>query len=289
MNKYLDDLSIFCEVMRHKSYSKAADAVRVSKSHVSKSVVRLEDNLGVQLFERNSRRITSTLVAEELYRQLDTNLNDINRTLNDIRSAQFTPKGRIRITAAGEYGEQFITQKSIDFIKRYPDVEFDIIFSNHVLDLAENHIDIAIRTGTLANSDLIARPITYRRLTTVCSPEYIKLYGTPRTISELKSHKCLIGSSDQWVFQHGGEMEHLKVWGKWQSNNGNALTLAALSGLGIAQIPGIYTQPHIAEGRLVECLMEYQATESPVWAVFRKKSTNTLIVRKFVDFLICSS
>ena len=286
MNKHLDDLTIFCEVMRHKSYSKASETARVSKSHVSKSVVRLEDNLGVQLFERNPKRITPTLIAEELFRQLDNNLNDINRTLNDIRSSQLTPKGRIRITTAGEYGERVITQKSIEFLKQYPEVEFDIVFSNAILDLAEHHIDIAIRTGILSNSNLIARPIGFRRLTTVCSPEYARQYDLPKSIHELKQHKCLIGSSDQWVFKDGMNMEYLKVWGKWQSNNGSSLTLAALSGLGIAQLPEIYTRTHIEEGRLIECLTQYQTTESPVWAVFRKKSTNSFIVRKFVDFLI---
>ena len=286
MEKHLDDLTIFSEVMRNSSYSQAADAAGVSKSHVSKAIVRLEQNLGVQLFERTPRRLTPSLVAEALYRQIDDPLNSINRTLDDVRSAQSIPKGKLRITTAGEYGEKVITQKSIEFTKAYPEVEFDIVFSNQVLDLAEHHIDIAIRTGILPDSNLVARPIDFRRLTTVCSPEYEQAHGLPKTPDELKQHHCLIGSSNQWMFHDGEHAEYKKVWGKWQSNNGNALTMAALSGLGIAQLPEIYTQPHIQEGRLVECLVQHQPVKSPVWAVFQKRSANSMVVRKFIDSLI---
>ncbi|GKW52309.1 LysR family transcriptional regulator [Pseudoalteromonas sp. NCCP-2140] len=286
MNKHLDDLLVFCEVMRHKSYTKASESIRVSKSHVSKAIVRLEDNLGAQLFERGPRRVIPSLAAEDLYRQIDDNLNNINRSLNEIRSSQSIPKGRLRITAAGEYGEKVITQKCIEFTKMYPEVDFDIIFSNEILDLAEHHIDVAIRTGILPDSNLIARPIGFRSIKTVCSANYAQLHSLPNTPNDLKSHNCLIGSTDEWVFQDGKNIEYMKVWGKWQSNNGNSLVLATLSGLGISQLPDIYTRSYIEEGRLVECLTEFQTTKSPIWAVFQKKSANSLLVRKFIDTLL---
>lgn len=284
-NKSLDDLTIFSEVMRCKSYSRAAEVAGVSKSHVSKSVARLEHNLGVHLFERHSRRMSATLVAEELYNQINDNLNHIDRTLNDIRSAQSILKGKLRITTAGEYGETVITQKSIAFMQQYPDVEIDIVFSNEILDLVDNRIDIAIRTGPLPDSDLIARAIAYRRLTVVCSPQYAQTYGLPKSPADLTDHQCLIGSTNQWGFQVDGKHRYFKMYGKWQSNNGNSLTIAATSGLGLAQLPETYTQKHLQNGSLIECLNQYQLAKSPVWAVFQKRSAASAIIRKYIDLL----
>jgi len=100
----LDDLTLFSEVMRYRRFSRAADAAGVSKSHVSKSISRLEENLQVLLFERSPRRMTPTLVAEQLYSQVNDSLDNIVRSLNDIRTAQSSLKGKIRITTAGEFG-----------------------------------------------------------------------------------------------------------------------------------------------------------------------------------------
>lgn len=275
--------------MRYKTYTKAAEVSGVSKSHVSKAISRLERKLGGQLFERNPRRVTPTLFAEELQRQVDDSIHSISRALHDLRSSQSMPKGRLRITTAGEYGERVIAQKSVAFIKQYPEVEIDLVFSNSVLDLAENRIDIAIRNGALPDSDLIARQIDSRRITTVCSPLYARANSKPGTPLELKQHECLVGSSDEWVFESDGVLKPVKIWGKWKSNNGSALAMAARSGLGIAQLPETYTRRYLEDGTLLECLTEHQTHKQPIWAVFQKRSANSLLIRKYVESLMHST
>jgi len=122
-------------------------------------------------------------------------------------------------------------------MRMHSEVEIDIIFSNQVLDLTDNYIDIAIRTGPLPDSNLIARRIAYRRLTVVCAPEYKLEHGLPTTPEDLNLHRCLVGASNQWSFNYEGHDRYVKVYGNWHSNNGKSLRLAALSGLGLTQLP----------------------------------------------------
>lgn len=286
MKKYLDDLRIFKKTMETRSYTRVAESERVSKSHISKVISRLEEQLGIPLFDRNSRKVVPSPQAEALYQNIAKNIQNISDYIEEIKHSSKVPKGLLRITTAGEYGEKFIAPKALEFMKAHPQVQVEMLFSNEVLDLADNQIDLAIRTGSLPDSDLIARPISSRRLTTVYSPRYLSENSEPKTPDDLKHHACLVGTSNQWSFKHESESRYVKVQGPWKSNNGRALVQAAISGLGIVQLPETYTLHHLEQGTLVECLEKYQSPSEPVWAVYRKQGSTSTTVQAFIELLI---
>ena len=281
-----EGLEIFINIIESGSFSAASDRCGVSKAHVSKEIKKLEERLGVQLFLRTTRQISATEAAVKFYDQIKEKLLAIAQAEQDIMNLQDEPNGRLKITAAGEYGEKYVTPTAIEFMKQYPDVQVDLVFTDNLVDLIDGNYDLAIRSGNLPDSSLVARKITERKLTVCCSPEYIEKNGKPEILENLKAHNCLTGSVDNWTFDHKTQDINIKVSGNWKSNNGNALVQAACSGLGIIQLPEIYIKELIAEGQLIACLEDLKPAANAIWAVspFHRHHSNK--VRLFTSLLI---
>lgn len=281
-----EGLEIFINIIEGGSFSAAADRCGVSKAHVSKEIKKLENRLGVQLFLRTTRQISATEAAIKFYHQIKEQLLAIAQAEQELMNLQDEPSGQLKITAAGEYGEQYVTPTAIEFIKQYPDVQINLVFTDNLVDLIDGNYDLAIRSGNLTDSSLVARKVTERRLTVCCSPEYIELNGKPTTIEDLKVHNCLIGSVDNWTFNHKHQDINIKVNGSWKSNNGNALVQAACSGLGLVQLPEMYVKELLVKGDLVACLEDLKPNANAIWAVSPFHRYHSKKVKLFTNLLI---
>lgn len=284
MHKW-EGIEAFVSVAQHQSFSKAAQELGVSRSHISKQIAQLESRLDAQLLLRTTRSVSLTEVGQAFFLRCQDILNTLDEAEQAVIDLQERPRGNLRLSVAGAFGEDFIAPAAAAFMAENPGLAVELDFSNRVVDLITEGYDLAIRAGRLKDSSLIARRICNRRLVTCASPKYLKRYGTPESVSALVNHNCLVGTLSTWRFKEGSRHFDLKVSGDWHSNNGRALVHAAIADLGIVQLPDFYASVAIESGQLVPILEQFLPTDTGVWAVYPHNRHLSAKVRLFVSFL----
>jgi len=286
MSKW-DSVEVLAEVVEAGSFSAAADKLNVSKSHVSRQISQLENRLGVQLLIRTTRRLALTEVGRAYYERCREVLNNMSEADQSVMDLQDTPRGTLRITVAGAFGERYIAPAAAAFSKQHPQLNMEINFANRNVDLVAEGYDLAIRAGVLKDSSLIARRVAARKLYICANREYLDRYGRPDSVASLKKHNCLIGSLSTWRFrEETGTHTDIRVEGKWKSNNGSSLLEAARAGLGLVQLPDFYVHEDLQSGRLESVMEQYQPSDTAVWAVYPSNRHLSPKVRLFVEHLV---
>ena len=280
-----ESIEAFERVVRLGSFTRAAEDLGVSRSHVSRQINALENRLDAQLLLRTTRKVSTTDVGQAFYLQCREVLDNIEEAERAVLDLQARPRGILRVTVAGAFGEDFIAPAALDFMALHKDISVELNFSNRLLDLISEGYDLAIRAGTLKDSSLIARRISSRKLLTCASEQYLQRTGSPGTIHALTNHNCLLGTLDTWRFQENGRHQDLRVNGNWRSNNGRSLLRAARAGLGLVQLPSFYLDEDIKSGALVPVLQDNNPTDTGVWAVYPHNRHLAAKVRLFVNFL----
>ena len=280
-----ESIEAFERVVRLGSFTRAAEDLGVSRSHVSRQINALENRLDAQLLLRTTRKVSTTDVGQAFYLQCREVLDNIEEAERAVLDLQARPRGILRVTVAGAFGEDFIAPAALDFMALHKDISVELNFSNRLLDLISEGYDLAIRAGTLKDSSLIARRISSRKLLTCASEQYLQRNGSPGTIHALTNHNCLLGTLDTWRFQENGRHQDLRVNGNWRSNNGRSLLRAARAGLGLVQLPSFYLDEDIKSGALVPVLQDNNPTDTGVWAVYPHNRHLAAKVRLFVNFL----
>lgn len=189
------------------------------------------------------------------------------------------------MTAPVTFGEQVLAPLMHRFLLQHPQIELDLVLSNQRMDLVQEGYDLAIRLGKLEDSSMMARKLLERHVFVCASPGYLSRCGEPYTLSELKQHQCLRGSTKYWRFDDNGAERLIHVEGRLQCNSGYALVDAALKGLGIVQLPDYYVQPYLEAGDLVEVLTPYRGNQEGIWALYPQNRMLTSKVRTLIDYL----
>jgi DNA-binding transcriptional LysR family regulator len=275
----------FVAVADHGSFTAAAKRLGCSSSHISRQVALLEDRLQARLFDRTTRRVHLTEIGQVFHGRCLRLIEDRDEAIASLGSLQQEPTGLLRMTCAVSYGERFVVPLVNDFIERYPRLQVDIQLTNQSRDLIQDGLDLAIRLGHLTPSRLIATRLAPRAMYLCAAPTYLERYGTPHSLSELRTHRCLIGTTDQWVFQVDGGDWLFRPQGPWRCNSGTAILDAAQRGFGLCQLPDYYVLTALAEGRLVSLLPEHQPPHTAVWAVYPERRHVAAKVRMMVDHL----
>ncbi len=280
-----EGVSEFVAVSETESFTTAAKRLNISTAQVSRQVGTLERRLDTKLLYRTTRKVSLTEEGNLYYkhcRQVLDGLDEAERALSSLKN---TPQGLLKLTAPVAYGEKYILPIVNNFMLRYPSVEIEVELTNRQINLIDAGIDLAIRIGKLADSSLMAKRISQRTNFVCASPDYLKHYGEPHTLSELGQHNCLIGNYDYWRFIEQGKERQIKVRGSLKCNTGYGLRDAVLKGIGIAQLPNYYISQDIDEGSLVPLLTAYQEPNEGVWALYPQNRHLSPKVRLMVDFL----
>jgi DNA-binding transcriptional LysR family regulator len=286
LNKF-NGLESFIKVAELGSFSHAADNMGVSKSYVSRQVGQLETRLSVQLFVRTTRSVTLTTLGQSFYQRIKQSLDQIDEAEQAVVDLQEVPKGTLKVTLAGAFGEQFVVPAAVEFMTLYPNLKVNLNFSNNMIDIVSEGYDLAIRSGVLDDPSLIARRIISRKLLLCASPAYLTKNGFPATLDELIHHNCLLGSKEAWdVKNTDGKDIQFNVSGNWRSNNGYALMQACINHLGIVQLPEFYCIESIQQQKLIEILPQCQPKDNGVWAIYPSNRHLSAKVRLFVDYVI---
>lgn len=284
MNRW-EGLEEFVAVVECASFSRAAERLRVSSSHVSRQVALLEERLQARLLYRTTRKVSLTEAGQTFFARCQRLIEERDEAFLAITDLHRAPAGLLRMTAAVAYGERFIVPIVNAFMAQYPQLRVEIELTNRVMDLVHEGFDLAIRLGRLENSSLVASRIAPRALYLCAAPAYLERYGRPHSLSELATHNCLIGTSDTWLFRQDGREHLFKPAGNWRCNSGQAVLDAALLGLGLCQLPDYYVRDPLRRGDLVALLDANQPPDTAVWAVSPQRRYPLPKVRLLVEAL----
>lgn len=284
MNRW-EGLDEFVAVAECASFSRAAERLRVSSSHVSRQIAQLEDRLQARLFYRTTRKVSLTEAGQLFFTRCQRLIEERDEAFVSVGDLHRAPSGLLRMTAAVAYGERFIVPVVNAFMARHPQLRVEIELTNRVMDIVHEGFDLAIRLGRLESSSLIATRIAPRQMYLCAAPAYLERYGRPHTLSELAGHNCLIGSNDTWYFREQGREYPFKPRGNWRCNSGEAVLDAALHGLGLCQLPDYYVLDPLRRGELVSLLDASQPPDTAVWAVSPQRRHPLPRVRLLVEAL----
>jgi DNA-binding transcriptional LysR family regulator len=251
----IEALRIFLDVAAAGNFSQVARQHNVAVSSVTRKIDLLEAELGTTLFRRSSRRISLTDAGEQFAlsaRRIVTELDDAKDALAEV---QADPRGQLTVTAPTAFGQRYVMPAVTRFLGLYPQIELDLHLNDAWIDLSAQRVDVAIRIGSLPDSDLVATPLAPMRRLVCASPEYLARHGRPASLQALLQHRCLTVASappvGMWCFEgvHGGKP--LPVRGILRSNDIEALLRAAVDGLGIVHLASWLVCDMLAQGKLV--------------------------------------
>lgn len=287
----LADIAVFARVVELGSFTRAADALGVSKAVVSKYVSRLEQRLGARLLQRTTRRLALTEPGTALYRRSAGALAELREAENDVAQLTGAPRGVLRVSAPTYFGSVTLAPVLKDFRARYPEVALDLDLDDRIVDLVKERFDLAVRISAMTDSSLVARRLAPCPLAVVASPEYLARRGVPRAPADLREHDCLGYSlsrnPDEWRFRPPrGRWIAVTVRSAIRCNNDFALKQAALDGLGLAMFPSFFVERELAEGRLRRVLAGYGTGELSINVVYATRRHLLPKARVFVDFLV---
>ncbi|MCK9988754.1 MAG: hypothetical protein AzoDbin1_05226 [Azoarcus sp.] len=280
-----EGLDEFLAVAEHGSFYRAAEHLRVSPSHVSRQVARLEDRLQARLFYRTTRRVSLTEAGQVFLARCQRLVEERDEAFLAISDLQSAPAGLLRMSTAVAYGERFIVPLVNDFMAQHARLKVEIELTNRNVDLVHEGYDLAIRLGRLSDSSLVATRIAPRTMYLCAAPSYLERYGRPHTLSELARHNCLLGTSDTWMFQLDGREYPFRPSGNWRCNSGYAVLDAALRGFGLCQLPDYYVLGPFRRGELVPLLDANRPPNTAVWAVSPQRRHPLPKVRLLVEAL----
>ncbi|MDG2277235.1 MAG: LysR substrate-binding domain-containing protein [Pseudomonadales bacterium] len=290
-------MRLFLTVVQIGSLSGAGRQSGLSPASVSRQITALEDDLGVRLLNRTSRRLSLTEAGQVYLERAERLLQDIDELRDAVTQLAVRPRGTLRIQSRVTLGTQYVAPLIPAFMAQYPDLKIDLWLTDTDLDLTEHGIDLAIRTGDLADSTLIARRLASSPRVVCASPQYWAQHGRPARPEDVMAHNCLTyrfefgTAAALWQFRSDeGRSINLQVGGNFQTNNGQALRLATLSGLGIALLPAWSVKNHLQAGTLERVLSEYETTVSDldfgIYAVYLSRRNLSLKTRLFIDHLV---
>ncbi|MEQ1755529.1 MAG: LysR family transcriptional regulator [Micropepsaceae bacterium] len=283
-------LEIFAKTAERLNFAEAARELKMTRAMVSKHIGELETHLGVRLFQRTTRSVGLTEAGRALAAKADTVIETLKEAEDSVRDLHTVLRGRLRINAPVSFGVQHLGPLVAQFLRDHPGVEVDLTLNDRTVDLIEEGYDLVIRIGVLTDSSLIARRLAPARLVIVGSKDYLQRNDMPKRPADLKRHNCLgytyWSLRDEWPITNAdGDVERVKVKGSLTANNGDALRLAAIEGLGLILQPSFSVGTDIAAGRLVHVLPDCTPRELSVYAVYAPGHPPTAKLRSFIDML----
>lgn len=286
----LQAIEVFVKVAELKSFTAAAAALDLSRTLVSDRVRDLEDDLGVRLLQRTTRRVALTEPGAAFLERVRVGLAALEEAAAEAASLSIEPRGVLRVNAPVSFGFRHISPAIGGFLERYPQVRVELALNDRVVDLIEQNVDVAVRIGELRDSSVVARKLASCRVLICAAPTYLKRHGAPKHPHDLKDHPCLsytyMQNGEDWRFTRGDESVTVRVEARMRSNNGDAIVAAAASGAGIALQPDFIAGPMLRDGALVEILPGWRAAEFGVYALYPQGQFLPAKSRAFIDYLV---
>jgi len=288
----LRTLAIFVKVAERKSFVRAAADLGITQSGVSNAISRLEDQLGVRLLARTTRRVGLTEDGAAFFERCRQVLADLEEAELVLKETRLKPAGRLRIDMPVGFGRLKVVPLLCRFQAQHPELTLAVTSTDRYVDLVEEGIDVAVRFGQLRDSTLMARRLTQTQFRVFGAPSYFTKRGRPRTLEDLADHNCLgfmvreTRLGREWRFVRDGAATAIVPKGTMSFTDGAALCDAARAGCGLAQMHGYYADDPLRAGELEPVLEKFKPPVDPIWLVYPQTRHLSPKVRAFIDFMV---
>lgn len=286
----LHGLLAFVKTVDLGSFVAASRVLEISASAVGKSVARLEADLGVRLLQRSTRRLQLTEEGRVFHERCRRILDDLDDAHHALAQTRQQPRGRLRVSAP-LVAYHLLMPLLPSFLARHPEVELDLVYTDRAVNVIDERIDVALRSGDLPDSSLVSRPLWAFALQIYAAPDYLARQGLPHDLPDLARHQAVrfrhpdTGKLLDWPRRPGTDDSPLRLGRTLACNQMEAVLDATLRGLGLACLPDFLAQDALAQGRLQPVLtacLGAQGQFHAVWASHRQHSPK---VRAWVDHL----
>lgn len=283
------EMNAFVRVAERGSFAAAATDLGLTPSALSKLVTRIEDRLGVRLLTRTTRKLALTAEGELFVARSRDILASIEAAEAEVTAASEQPRGHLRVSVGTAVAKQILGPALPVFLDRYPDITVELHVSDRQVDLVAEQIDVAIRSGALGDSSLVARKLHEATRVITASPRYLEKHGAPRVPADLLRHNCLTlpgPAWSQWPFHTHEGINRMAVSGTFTSDNADLLFDMAVGGLGVARLADFMVARAVREGALVRLLDDSHVPESfPIHALTVPGRHRAPRIRAFVEFV----
>ena len=285
----ISDLEAFVAIVEKASLTSAAHLLCRSLQSVSRSLAAIEQDVGVELVRRTTRRSSPTEAGLAYYRRLKTALEDIEEAKLQVSHRRFEPSGLLRVSGPSGFAAMHLVPAATAFLKIHPKIEVEVSTYDRYVDLVEDNLDLAVHIGPMADSVAKAKRLADLRRVFFAAPDYFAKHGRPKHPHDLSKHQCIVRTArvraDIWPFTVDGKVKTIKVSGRFRGNGASVIIEAATHGLGIAIAPLWQIRPLIDRGLVEITLARFSPPPIPVHASWSATRVLPAKTRMFIDFL----
>lgn len=288
----MDDLKgmvIFYHVIEAGSFSGAARRLDLAKSAVSRHVARLERGMGARLLNRTTRKLSLTEAGESFYRSCARIVCEAEAAKRSVSGYPEALAGTLRVSCPVALGSGYLAPLAKAFADRYPELTIELLVDDRIVDMVEERVDVAVRIGWLADSQLVARRLLDSPRWVCASPEYLRRHGTPAEPEDLAGHEwivfTLLPTPHRQTLSRAGVRRVVHVNGRFRTNNALLVRSLLLEGAGIGVLAQFMIGDDVRNGRLVRLFPQHDAGDAGVYAVYPERRYLPRKTRLFIDFL----
>jgi DNA-binding transcriptional LysR family regulator len=285
MGDYLNDMALFVEVVRANSFRKAAEALVMPNSTLSRRISQLEEAIGLRLLHRTTRKIELTEAGQLYYERSKRIVEEARIAHEELGEIVSRPTGVLRVSLPVDFATTYLAPLLPEFAELFPGITFDMDLTPRNVDLVGEPFDLAIRMGNPESSGLITRVIARVSARLYASPGYLARHGEPKHPSELENHECLAMSTiAKWTLHSGYGTFEGSVSSRYRANSVAMIRKLASLDMGIAFLPERIVNDELASGTLVPILPDWIGVQAPVYVV-----TETRLLpaktQRFIEFI----
>ncbi|WP_212377266.1 LysR family transcriptional regulator [Acetobacter persici] len=292
MMDYLAAMKVFVRSAELGTFTRAAEEAGIKVSTVSRYITFLEDDLGAALFNRSTRHLHLTEMGRIFYEKAFSLLDDIEQIRSLVPTLNAIPQGLLRIQLPGAFARKYVVGVLGEFLAQHPMIQVETILADAERDIIEGGVDVALKIGALADSQLVARKIASNHYCCCVSPSFRDVNGRPDTPQALAHRPCLplsLQSGATWAFRFAGGWEKIKVSGPLRSDDLECLRAAVIGGAGYAVLPHWLVNDDLQSGLLENVLADYEFSsegeaDEGIWITYPPKKIVPSKVRAFISF-----
>ena len=286
----IECIRIFVETAQLNSFTATANKLDMTQSAVSKKIAWLESDLGMTLFQRNSRKISLTHAGKDYLTYCVRFLEEMSAIESQLKRETESVEGELKISAPSAFSSMLLSELLQAFIEQHPGIRINLSVDDRIINLNEHNIDVAIRASQLKDSGLKARFLFNNNVQYFASPNYLHKHGIPKHPQELHKHHCLTYSlmspANEWRFtDKNRQFSSVKVNQIFTSDSPEMLLKMARQGLGVVALPDWMGKEFVENGELTQLLEQWSNNYLPMYAVYHASEYLPQRIRVFIDFL----
>jgi DNA-binding transcriptional LysR family regulator len=292
--RLLSNVGVLAAVVEGGSFARAAEALGLTPSGVSRAIARLEARIGVRLLHRTTRSLSLTDEGRLLYANINPLVLGIEDAVTLAAGSSGSVRGRLRVNTDAFTSRLLLSPHIRRFLDLYPELSLELIARDQLGDLVAEGFDIAVRFGEPPSSSLVARKLIDTRIVTVATPDYLERHGRPKKPADLANHVCIqvrspvTGHPFPWEFQRGRKLIVLPTSGRLLLTDVGTILGTCLAGVGVAQIKALGIQELLDDGQLIDLFPDWPDERFPLYALYPSRHLPAAKVRAFIDFVMAA-